>query len=193
MVCSITRSAIAYPSLRLFPYRAVLSGRHRIQTILPRARLVSSFRSRDIATRMDLREVLSRRDPWSRPDASCSARIAKCRPIGARGTEAGKLGQETKTTTKDHENEISAHPQRVRQLNREGVSRVLTEEASEFVTEWLSSQEGRRSTVGLGAQCLLLALSGPVWMARRMAAGSGEAWELIALPNKVAATPGRPL
>ena len=46
---------------------------------------------------------------------------------GARctGAEAGKPGQETKTTTKDHENETSAHPQRVRQLDREGVSRVL--------------------------------------------------------------------
>ena len=81
----------------------------------------------DIETRMDLREVLSRCDPWSWPDAARSARLAKPHTSGARCTkaEACKPGRETKTPTKDREQKDSAHPQRIRQLDREGVSRVL--------------------------------------------------------------------
>ena len=98
-----------------------------------RARLVSSFRSRDIATRVDLREVLSRGDPRSWSDAARSPRLAKPHTSGARCTkaEACKPGQETKTATKDceittsTEQKDSAQPQRVRQLDREGVSRIL--------------------------------------------------------------------
>ena len=98
-----------------------------------RARLVSSFRSRDIATRMDLREVLSRSDPRSWSDAARSARLAKPHTSCARCTkaEACKPGQETNTPTKNceittpAEQKDFAQPQRVRQLDREGVSRVL--------------------------------------------------------------------
>lgn len=47
-----------------------------------RVRLVSSSRSRDIAARMDLREVLSRSYKWSRPDAGCNARVASSHTSG---------------------------------------------------------------------------------------------------------------
>jgi hypothetical protein len=62
---------------------------------------------------MDLREVLSPGDPWSRPDASRSARLARAHTSGVRGIEAEicKPGQETKISTKDHETKI---PQPVR-------------------------------------------------------------------------------
>ena len=59
----------AGPSV-FFPCGVALSGWHRMETSRLRARLVSSFRSGDIATRMDLRKVLSRCDQQSRPDPS---------------------------------------------------------------------------------------------------------------------------
>ena len=120
------------------PVLPILPGRVRVETSRPSARLVSSFRSRDIATRMDLREVLSRGDPRSWSDAARGARLAKPHTNGARCTkaEACKPGQETKTPTKDceittpAEQKDFAQPQRVRQLAREGVSRVLRKVAA---------------------------------------------------------------
>ena len=114
----------------LFPYHAPLSGRHRIETNRLRARLVSSFRSRDIAARMDLREVLSPGNQWSRPDATCSARLARPHTSGVRGIEAetSKPGQETKISTKDHKTKApTARPHRAcsHPNGGEGVSRLL--------------------------------------------------------------------
>ena len=97
----------------------------RIETNRLRARLVSRFRSRDIATGMDLREVLPPSDPWSRPDASRSARLAKPHTSGARCSkaEACKPRQETKTPTKDHETKTSTE-QRIARPHNEFASLI---------------------------------------------------------------------
>ena len=91
--------------------------------------------------------VLSPADPWSWPDAARGARLAKPHKSGARGSkaEACKQGQETRTPTKNHQITISAeqnysyrsstHPQRVRQLDREGISRLLRSDSHSASTQ----------------------------------------------------------
>ena len=150
LVRSISRSSVACRSVCFFPYYAPLSGRHRIETNRIRARLVSSFRSRDIAARMDLREVLSPGDQWSRPDATRSARFARPHTSGVRGIEAEicKPGHETTISTKDHKTKAPtarphrqcAYPKReCRQLGGEGVSRVLRRRRASSTMRWLGS------------------------------------------------------
>ena len=94
-----------------------LPGRDRIESGRPRARLVSSVRSRDIATGMRSTEVLSPGDPWSWSDAARGARLAKPHTSGARCSkaEACKLGQETKTP---NERSPNHDPNRAKELVR---------------------------------------------------------------------------
>ena len=128
----VIRGATVHSGPSVCSYGSLLFRRYRIAADRLSAGLVPSLRPRHIATWMDLREVLSRGAPrsWS---AARSARLAKHHTSGARCTKAEscKPGQETRTASKDREittstgQKNSAQPRRVRQLDREGVSRVL--------------------------------------------------------------------